>query len=231
MKYGAIFSFLVLLSAAAFAQQNSASNVDGLRYNFGYIIGYNSASYRIEKEPTFRNEDSLQSINSSGVSGFNLGLISNLKLTRHLDLRFTPTLAFTVRELNYKYINPSLDIDKQVESTYIDMPLSLKLKSIRLRNVRFFVIGGIKPAYDVTPAKRFDDTALDDVDKKVKVTRFNSSWEFGFGFDLYYQYFKMSPEIKFSKGMANLLLKENNRFSRPLSGLFTEVFQVNICLE
>ena len=230
MKYRILACLLVCMNVG-FAQQNSASNVDGLKYNFGYIIGYNSSTFRIQRETGFRNPDSLQSISSSGASGFNLGMIANLKVTKTLDLRFTPTLAFTVRELGYKYINQEYNISKQVESTYVDLPLSIKLKSIRLRNVRFFVIGGIKPSIDVTPAKRFDDSALDDLDKKVKLTRYGISWEAGFGFDLYYQYFKMSPELKISRGITNLLLKEENRFSRPLSGLFIQVFQINLCLE
>ncbi len=213
------------------AQQNSASNIDGSKYNFGFIIGYNSNSLRIEKKSTFRNPDSLQTVIPNNASGFNLGLLANLKLAKSLDLRFTPTLSFVDRDIQYTYIDSELDQLKRIESTYVDFPLSLKLKSIRLRNVRFFIIGGIKTSLDVISQKKFDDRDLDEEDKKVKLKRLSNAWEVGFGFDLYYPYFKVSPEIKIARGISNLLVKENNRFSRPLDGLFAEAFQLNFYFE
>lgn len=231
MRYFLVVFLMIFLADAVSAQQNSASNIDAYRYNFGFIVGYNSNTFRVQRKPGFRDPDSLQAIVPESLSGFNLGVISSLKLTKNLDLRFTPTLAFVVRQLNYQYINSGMDNFKQVESTYVDLPLSLKLKSVRLRNVRVFLIGGIKPGVDVISQKKFDDSALDEADKKVKLKRINNSWEVGFGLDLYYQYFKMSPELKISRGFTNLLRREDNRYSRPLDGLFTELFQINFCFE
>jgi hypothetical protein len=226
--------FLSIFSAFAFcgyAQQNSAGNIDSYPFNFGFVIGYNSNSFQIIRAANFRNNDSMRSATPISGPGFNLGLLANLKLNKVVDLRLTPVLSFADRSISYEFADPSKNIVKNVESTYIDLPISLKLKSIRQRNVRFYVIGGVKYSIDVIAQGRIDDTALDEVDKRVKVVRYNLSYEFGFGFDLYYEYFKFSPEIKIANGLSNLINHENNRFSRSIDQLFSRVFQLNFYFE
>lgn len=233
MKKLVVLLVSLAFCAPAFSQENSASGIDEMKFNFGFLIGYNSNTTRIVKTTDYRDNDSLylQSITPGANSGFQFGPIVNLKVTNNIDLRFTPNLCFADRSITYNYSNPALNKTKQIESTYVDLPLDIKLKSVRHRNVRFYLIGGIRPGIDVISQKKFDDTDFDEVDKRVKLDRLNLAWEAGFGFDLYYLYFKMSPEIKISRGIVNVLKKENNRFSRPLDGLFAEVFQVNFCFE
>jgi hypothetical protein len=231
MRY--FFTFILTLSilGKGFTQQNPASNIDIYKVNFGFLVGLNSSTFFITKKPDYRSYDSLQTIIAQSNTGFNLGLISNFKLSSNFDLRITPTLSFVDRSITYSYIDNKLNAYKPIESTYVDFPINLKLKSIRLRNVRVYVIGGIKPAIDVISQKKFDDTDLPEEDKRVKLKRFNASWEAGVGLDLYYLYFKMSPEIKISRGFTNILRTENNRFSRPLDGLFTQLFTFNLYFE
>ncbi|MBC8112182.1 MAG: PorT family protein, partial [Verrucomicrobia bacterium] len=48
------------------------------------------------------------------------------------------------------------------------------------------------------------------------------SVEYGFGFDLYYAFFKLSPELRFSHGVSNLLIADSgNIYNRNLSRLTT----------
>lgn len=225
------FIILVILVLPLKAQQNAAGGIDSYGYNFGFIIGYNSNSFQVIRTTDFRDIDSLKTAVPISGPGFNLGLLANVKLNKVMDLRFTPALSFVDRAISFEYIDSKKNIIKNIESTYIDLPISIKLKSIRQRNVRLYVIGGIKYSIDVIAQGKVDDSALDEIDKKVKIMRNNYAYEFGFGFDLYYEYFKFSPEIKISNGLANQIIRESNRFSRPIDKLFSRVFQLNFYFE
>jgi hypothetical protein len=45
------------------------------------------------------------------------------------------------------------------------------------------------------------------------------SVDYGFGFDLFYEYFKLSPELRFSHGITNMLVKDPNVYSKALDRL------------
>lgn len=222
---------LFLLGTSVFAQQNSASGIDHSWMNFGFALAYNNNSFRIVKKTDFRDRDSLLRIDPVSGPGFNLGPIANLKLTKNLDLRFTPVLSFTERSIYFTYADPSKNIVRPIESTYVDFPLTLKLKSIRHRNVRFFIVGGIKYSLDVISQKKFDDADLPETEKKIKLIRNNYAYEFGCGFDFYYPYFKFSPELKIANGLNNLLVAENNQYSSAIDQLFSRVFQLTFYFE
>lgn len=232
MKYLiSLMLIFLLISPESSAQQNSAGGIDYTWMNFGFALAYNSNSFRIVKKTDFRDRDSLLRVDPVSGPGFNLGPIANLKLTKNMDLRFTPVLSFTERSVAFTYANPDKNIVKPIESTYVDLPLSLKIKSIRHRNVRFFLIGGVKYSLDVVSQKKFNDQDLPDEEKKIKLIKNVYSYEFGCGFDLYYPYFKFSPELKFTNGFNNILVDEKNNYSSVIDQLFSRVFQLTFYFE
>ncbi len=229
--YYILFFFTLITGFAAKAQENSARGIDLADYNFGFSIAYNTHTLRVIPKRDFRLGDSLQTVKPISGPGFNLGMLVNVKLNKKVDLRFTPSLAFTDRSLDFVFDDKTKNKLKPVESTYVDLPLSLKLKSERHRNVRFYVIGGLKYSYDVISQKRLADQNLSEELKKVKLQKNVFAYEYGFGMDFYYEYFKFSPEIKFSNGINDILIREDNRFSKPLDRLFSRVFQVTLFFE
>ena len=81
-------------------------------------------------------------VESEALPGYNINIISNLRLNEHLDLRFTPGFAATVRRLHFDLISPftgeRVITTRQVESSYVQFPLHLKFKSVRIDNYRLF---------------------------------------------------------------------------------------------
>lgn len=224
-----------MLGQHSFAQENSSRGIDQAKYNFGFIFGISSNTFRIVNKPSFGNIDTigLQHIDANAVNGFQVGIISNARLNKYFDLRFSPQVAFVDRAIQYSYKDPSNNISKSIESNYLELPLTLKLKSARHRNVRMYVLAGVKYDYDIISAKKLA-SGEDDFDpstRKVKVIRNAFSYEFGFGFDLYYPYFKFSPEIKFSNGINNILRKENHYYSGVLDQLFLRSISINLNFE
>jgi hypothetical protein len=81
------------------------------------------------------------------------------------------------------------------------------------------MIGGIKPGIEASGKK-------DKTKAELEVKGMNLSLEAGFGFDLYYPLFKFSPEIRFSRGIVDVLDNRNNDFGLPLRRVNTNTITV-----
>jgi hypothetical protein len=58
------------------------------------------------------------------------------------------------------------------------------------------------------------------------------SYEVGLGLDIYFEYFKMSPEIKWSQSFGNVLDKrELNKFNTPIDKLLLRSIQFSLIFE
>ena len=53
----------------------------------------------------------------------------------------------------------------------------------------------------------------------------------GIGFDLYFEYFKLSPEIKLSNSFGNVLLPETHPFSAPINKLSLHTIMFSLYFE
>ena len=74
-------------------------------------------------------------------TGFNVGLITNLRLHEYIDLRFEPGLYYGQRNLRFPGSFPDADDAlREVKSTYIHFPLLLKFSSKRVGNIRPYLV-------------------------------------------------------------------------------------------
>ena len=78
---------------------------DNQQMHFGFSIGINSLDFNIKYNPDVMFKDSLYVLESQNQEGFNLGIVSNLRIGRYTDLRFIPTLVFGERHLEYDFID------------------------------------------------------------------------------------------------------------------------------
>jgi hypothetical protein len=68
----------------------------------------------------------------------------------------------------------------------------------------------------------------------LKNTKNNLWYEAGIGFDLYFEFFKMSPEIKFSQTRRSVLLDSDrlvNPYVAPIDKLFIRNIQFSLFFE
>ena len=171
----------------------------------------------------------LKSIGSKGSPGFAIGFITRYSLDPHLEVRATPTLVFADRGLYYVYDTPSQNVTKQVQTTLVDFPLSFKLKSDRHGDYRPYILGGIK--YDFAIGKGAVPPDNDPLSKLVRNTQGYGSYEAGFGCDIYFEFFKLSPELKISNTFGNILVQDNTPFSTPLSKLSLHTITFSLIFE
>lgn len=232
IKYILVIALAVLLTEPALAQRKvlNMAEHDSKAYYFGITFGYNSSSYRIKYSQSFIDNDSFKTIQPSFGPGFNLGLMGNLRLSRFVDLRFVPSLAFAEKRvtLNVRDAagNDSIS-NRTVESIYMHMPLQLKFKSDRIKNFRFYAITGVKFDYDMAANARSRRR-----DEFIKVSAADFGYELGVGFEFYYPNFIFSPEIKLSQGLGNQLFKDPNiPLSNAIDVLSTRMIVISIHLE
>ena len=67
--------------------------------------------------------------------------------------------------------------------------------------------------------------------QNLKFQKTNYSIDVGFGVDIYFAYFKFSPEIKYSYGLKNMLIDQNNQYSNLINRLSTRGLLISLTFE
>jgi hypothetical protein len=209
--------------------------------SFGFSFAYVSSYFKIVKKPNWRNPyydpgvnknitDSLNSIISKPLPGFVIGFVTRYRLTDHFEVRATPSLVFADRDLSYAYLTPSQDVDKQIQTTTVDFPVSIKLRSDRINNFRAYIMGGVKYSQAIGKGNTsvVDLNPLDQLPKNV--TGFGS-YEAALGCDIYFEFFKLSPEIKISNSFGNVLGPGTNPYTNPISKLSLHTIMFSLIFE
>lgn len=223
-------ALLLSLSASAqFGYFTKREQYKDRPYYFGITLAYNQAFYKMDYDPRFVTTDTILSIEPVHSNGFSLGLLGNLKVIKHLDLRLNPTLIFTEKNLHYVFKKDSgrLSERKNIESILMSIPLQVKLKSDRVGNFRAYFLAGIKYDYDLA-----SNAKARHADDMIKLTRYDVGYEAGIGFEFYLPYFIFSPEIKFSYGARDIHVYEpDNIYSNRIGRLISRMIIISIHLE
>jgi hypothetical protein len=198
-----ITALVVLFSVwPAFSQRNVLEHYNRKIY-FGITIAYNMSNYKVVHSNEFIYNDSILQVNSRRGPGFNLGIISNLRLNEYFDVRFVPSLVFADKKLVFTQKNK--EIIKTTESICTDFPLMFRFKSQPWKDMKVYVLAGMKYSLDLASnakaRKAFD---------QIKIKRHDLCYEYGVGLQFFFPLFIFSPEIKFSNGILNVHQPDRN---------------------
>ncbi len=194
--------------------------------HYGFLMGGHRSHYQLKYSQNFIDNqlDSIYAILPPSRLGFDLGFIVNFRVGQYFDFRVTPKVGFYEYKVEYNLTNGG-KINQLIESTVVDIPLLFKYKSRRWTNTRAYMIAGIMPGIQASGNKD------DEEERKLQTGNFNLSAEFGFGFDFYFPLFKFSPEIRFSRGLVNLLREDRFGYSDGIESLRTNVFTLYLLFE
>lgn len=208
----------LLFSTASMAQQykkvQNLPNFDRRQVHFGFTLGLNNTNFIYSSDLTA--SDSLISVEANGAGGFNIGIVSDLHLNRLMSLRFLPSISFGERTIDYVFEDEPRNIfeTKRIESTLLDFPLNLKLRTERDNNFAAYLVTGAKYSLDL--ASQHDvDNGVNPANQVVKLAQHSYSWEVGAGTDFFLEYFKFSIELKMSVGFHDILIQDNTVWSAP----------------
>ena len=179
-------------------------NFQKQRIYYGFFLGFNSYDFKIDYKTV--GPDVLV----KKTTGFNVGIIADLKLQEYISLRFEPGLYITKRFLNYPsnllFTNNS-DAIREVTSTNIQFPLLFKFSSLRTGNIRPYALGGLSATLNLSSNAKSKD---DNLDNQFRVKSWTTNYELGFGIDLFSEYFIFSPSIRGVFGLNDELIRDKD---------------------
>ena len=224
--------FFLLIPVALGAQHKKLQNqakYDNKALHFGFCLGINTYDFQIRPKQDLAAVPGVYEMYSTSSPGYSIGIVSNLRLGKYFDLRFIPTFSSTVRRLTFDMVNPlsgeRFINEYQIESSFIQFPFEIKYKSERINNHRWYVLTGVEFATDLASQEKVDDDTI------FKIKKNNFAFQFGLGVDIYFEYFKFSPQIKYSWGLNNMLVEDG---TVPVSGIdqiLSRCFLINFTFE
>ncbi len=242
-----ILAILILLTTLnTFAQSqkvNYLTTFDEKFIHFGFTLGLNTLDFEttyynpIGTNPDFapgnwqldtkqiNNSDFVRADVAQLIPGFTVAIVSSMRMTRHLDLRFLPGLSFGERKLTYNI--PVWESDYyeplqyySIKSTFLDFPLLIKYKANRINNDRPYIVFGGAFRQDISRTGKED---------LVQLTHGGFYAEFGVGWDHYFPFFRFSTELKMSLGLNNQLgdspgPNQRQYYSQAIKSLKSNIF-------
>lgn len=220
-----LFILLAFAATSSFAQNRRIQHnldYDNGFWHWGFQFGFNSAVFQPTFSTAFANNDTLLNIHPATKPGFQFGFFNEMRLHDNLTFRVAPTLYFMNRNLEYTFKNPGQNIIKRVETINMSFPLLFKYRSNRVDNFRMYMIGGMSYNFDMSSEEKVRDEL-----NRVKVKRNYLCAEYGIGADIYFPYFKFSPEIRIQQSVNNVLIPESHVYSASFDKLMARAILIS----
>ena len=208
LRHIASVLLLLLGCALSHAQDNdmilNRPYADTKPIHFGFSVGMNFQNLAITNNGHITDDGEEWYADIPAHSpGFSVNVLADLRLAEHFNLRVSPGLYFgnkVVRFLNHRgnpeWVEQSHYKQSQnIKSTYIVVPVDVKMSAKRYHNMRPYFTGGVMYAHDLAK-DRSEQLKLKNADLMLTV---------GMGCDFYMPFFKLCPEVKFCFGLKNLL--------------------------
>lgn len=205
-----IFVFCVQLG---FAQERTVQNrpyTDLRQFHLGVIVGthlqdlefVNAGPRMIDLEDGNGLVEKLVSVDQDRWdAGFTVGVLGELRLNTHFQLRIAPTMYFGTRHIVFRNLTDRNALGEPTEqaqdlkTAYISCAFDLIAAAPRFNNHRPYVMLGLNPMMNLSRKNN----------QFLKLKSSDIFLEVGMGCDFYLPYFKLRPELKFMFGLSNVL--------------------------
>ncbi len=237
------YSFIYILSTLCIvlstlnmnAQKDKVQNLpefDERYLHFGFSLGVNAGDFFLQHH--ILPGDTLLGLETRRQPGFNINMLGELHFLRYCGVRFAPGICLTSRILDYKEKDRSgrlITKGKQVESTYVELPILLKFRSERLNNMAVYVIGGGQYSIDLASQANTDNSRNFGDEIVIKQKRHVYNGVIGGGMDFFMEFYKFSIEFKYAMGLQNTFIQDNTQYSRPIDVIKPRMFIFSISFE
>lgn len=229
-----IFGFFVLHSIAFFAQREEVEYLptfDKKKLHYGFYLGLNQNDFKLNLRESAITD---ANITVEATTGFNVGLIADLRLHKNLNLRFEPGLVSNSKRILFNHLKTSSvpqDSIREVGSTYLHLPLVFKFSTDRYKNFRPYLLAGVSYDYNFSSNEANQD---DNSAGQFRMQTHNFMYEVGVGVDFYLYYFKFSPSIRGVFAMNNEIKYDddsNSRWTAPVNFMGTRGIFLNFAFE
>lgn len=205
-----IMAMALLTAIGAFAQDNdmilNRQYADLKPIHFGFSVGVNFQDLGITNNGYITPDGEQWWADVPNHSpGFCVNVLADWRLGTHFNLRLSPGMYFGNKVVKFRnsFGDPNAPEhlhylqQQNVKSTFIVLPIDLKISSRRYHNIRPYFSGGVMPVFNVGK-ERSEQYRIKNSDVMLTV---------GMGCDFYLPFFKLCPELKFCFGLRNILNK------------------------
>ncbi len=179
---------------------------DERSFSWGYFLGTNLMSFKVLPNDNGLNEQGMIYLRQENKLGFSVGLMGRMRLHDNIDLKLEPGVHFAERNLYFGNIATEADSVREVKSTYIDIPLLLKLHGDRWVNTRPYIQGGVGYMVNLQSNEKKEEDNQEDM-FRMKTHNFN--WQVEMGVEIYFSKFKLTPSLKGIFMFNNELVQDN----------------------
>lgn len=207
-----ITATMFLLALVTMAQERKIQYkpyIDLRPMHFGILVGMNLQDIELDNvgpqtitlEDGTTQEKTILCDDDRWNAGFSVGVLADLRLGQHLNLRFTPTMHFGAKHLTFRNMTDltqegrPIVMRQDMKNTYISFPLDLKFSAERWNNYRPYMMAGINPMVNLTSKNQ----------EYIQLKKSDLFVEVGLGCDLYLPFFKLIPELKFCYSLRDAL--------------------------
>lgn len=233
--------FLLILALVIFTQSSNAQlfskervknieTFDKKLLTYGYFLGFNSYDFNFDYEQDFGSETDVL-VTTASKGGFNVGLVGDLRINNYINIRLEPGLFFTQRELLFREFEEEADRVRDVQSTYIHVPLLVKFSTKRVNNFKPFVVAGVSGSLNLSSNQ---DNPEDNGEGQWRMKKYTNYLEVGFGIDFYLFYFKFTPSIRGVFATSDELVRDddpNSAYTGNISKLSSRGLFVNFTFQ
>jgi hypothetical protein len=225
------FSSVISVSSQQRRNVNNLPTFDEPRIHYGFYLGLNQNDFKVSYRPS--NFPSTV-VEIKPTTGFNVGLIADLRLHKNINLRFEPGLISNSKTIYFNNSSALLterDSVREIGSTYLHLPLVFKFSTDRWNNVRPYVLAGV--SYDHNFSSN-QDNSDDNFSGEFRMKTGNFMYEFGIGIDIYLYFFKFSPSIRGVFAMNREIIDDNNGnspWTSPINAFSTRGIFLNFAFE
>ncbi|MCQ2299435.1 MAG: PorT family protein [Bacteroidales bacterium] len=224
----------LLLSVAAHGQMTNLTDFDHDLMHYGIQVGYTQSKFDVGFSDDESLHQLLQGVNSYYSAGFHIAVIADLALCPYVSLRSAPGLTLINRSLHYYWEEgylasyPALDKKRSVESVYGEIPLDLKFRAMRWRNFQPYLTGGCSYGFDFASLRNNKNNNDESI---VRLNTSDFRYTTGIGFDFFLHYVKFAIELKMSFGTSNLVIPDDDLYSRSTNKLNSRTFMLGFTFE
>lgn len=204
--------------------------------HLGFALGINVMDYAIAPSERMLFSDSVFAVSDKHTPGFNLGIVTDFRVNKHLNFMFIPSMDFGARSLQYKVRDFDVDtalafIDPphtmNYSTIYIDIPALFKFRAKRINNYRPYLLLGGSVKYDLDTRRAHEKNK----DYAVRMEPLDYFLEVGGGVDFYLPYFRLSTEMKMCFGFNDILVPDHSDFTKTVSSIRSKVLIISFLFE
>lgn len=205
------------LTLATMAQERVVQNkpfIDERPWHYGFHIGLHDQSLKLINNGFVDPATGAQWMaeNDRQNFGFSVGILGDWRITRQLALRVSPGLHFGSKHIGFRNQVDGTRRSQDLKTTYVAVPVDLKIAAPRFNNYRPYLVGGFSAMYDMTNAKG----------EMLRTKALQTFVQIGMGCDFYLPFFKLNPELKFYFGLGDVLLHQRAELTNPEQQIFTQ---------